>query len=204
MRKHFWDFQLFAEEEEAIMETAVSDETGEIIPDAEEESDFETLIHGQYKEDFDRRVQKILDGRLKNLRQENSQLRRQQEQQDAFARNAFRRLAQGEEELKGLYPDFDWRNELRNPAFGNLIRAGVDGKTAYEVVHHREMMRRAMEYAANRAVEQMARSVASGARRVGENGGHSMTTSRNDPKNLSSEELAEIRQRVFEGEKIRF
>lgn len=203
MRKHFWDFQLFAEEE-AIVETAVSDKSGENIPDAGEESDFEALIHGQYKEDFDRRVQKILDGRLKNLRQENSQLRRQKEQQDIFARHALEQLARDEETLKDLYPDYDWRCELRNPAFGRLIQAGVDGKTAYEVIHHRQIMRQAMEYAAERAVEQMARSVASGARRVGENGGRSIATTRNDPKNLSSAELAEIRQRVFEGEKIRF
>ena len=36
---------------------------------------FEELIRGRYKEQFDARVQKILDGRLKNLRRENERLR---------------------------------------------------------------------------------------------------------------------------------
>ena len=29
---------------------------------------------------------------------------------------------------------------MRDPAFGRLIAAGVDGRTAYEVVHSRELL----------------------------------------------------------------
>ena len=70
MRQLWKDWQLFAEE------------TGEeSAPDAGEQGaeDFETLIRGRYKEAFDARVQRILDGRLRNLRQENMRLRQDAE-----------------------------------------------------------------------------------------------------------------------------
>lgn len=81
MRQLWKDWQLFAEE------------TGEeSAPDAGEQGaeDFETLIRGRYKEAFDARVQRILDGRLRNLRQENMRLR-----QDAGAAAAGRRVTGG-------------------------------------------------------------------------------------------------------------
>ena len=49
--------------------------TGDTAPDAGEQEDFAALIRGRYKADFDARVQKILDGRLRGLRQENARLR---------------------------------------------------------------------------------------------------------------------------------
>ena len=62
-----------------------------------------------------------------------------------------------------------------------------------------------MRYAVQRSGEQMSRAVASGGRRIAENGGHgSSAVTRADPKALTSGELAEIRKRVQRGEKIRF
>ena len=143
MRQLWKDWQLFAEE------------TGEEhVPDAggQEAEDFEALIRGRYKEAFDARVQRILDGRLKNLRQENARLR-----QDA---------------------------ELRQ--------------------REEEQLRRAMDYAVARTRQQMAQTIASGGSRVAENGGRRRSVSRCDPRELSGKELADIRRRVLEGEKIRF
>ena len=72
--------------EKTAQETA--EETGGMAPDAGEqqvpdgeqgvpggEEDFETLIRGRYKGEFDARVRRILDGRLRGLRQENERLR---------------------------------------------------------------------------------------------------------------------------------
>ena len=53
----------------------VCQETGEEALDAGEQEDFETLIRGKYKEEFDARVRKILDGRLRGMRQENLRLK---------------------------------------------------------------------------------------------------------------------------------
>ena len=59
--------------------------TGDTAPDAGEQEDFAALIRGRYKADFDARVQKILDGRLRGLRQENARLRQEREQRQEQA-----------------------------------------------------------------------------------------------------------------------
>ena len=135
--------------EKTAQETAAEEQTGDTTaPDAGE--DFETLIRGRYKGEFDARVRKILDGRLRGLRQEavRTELLRQREQD--------------------------------------------------------EQLRRAMEFAVERARQQMTQAIASGGSRVAENGGRRRSVSRWDPKGLSGKELAEIRKRVQGGEKIRF
>jgi len=196
-----WNLQHFAEEEAAV-ETAAA---GETAPDAGEQcEDFDELIRGQYKAQFDERVQKILDGRLRSLRRENERLRRGEESRREDLRRSFAALEVQQEPMRALYPDFDWRRELRDPAFGRLIAAGVDCRTAYEVVHRDEILRRAMVYSARRSARRVADSVASRARRVGENGTRSTAVTTPDPRKLSSQELSDIRRRVLDGEKIRF
>ena len=59
--------------------TQVCDQAGDTAPDAGEQEDFEALIRGRYKEEFDAKVRKILDGRLRGMRQENQQLKEQKE-----------------------------------------------------------------------------------------------------------------------------
>ena len=68
--------------------TQVCDQTGDTAPDAGEQEDFEALIRGRYKEAFDARVRKILDGRLRGMRQENQHLKEQQEYRPAADRVA--------------------------------------------------------------------------------------------------------------------
>lgn len=200
--EYIWSLQLFASED--AENPAVPEETGENALDAGEPESFESLIRGQYKAEFDARVQKILDGRLRGLRQENEKLRREKSVRQESARQAFSRLSEEEAALQAIYPAFQWRREIENPTFGRLVAAGIDARTAYEVVHREEMLKNAMAYAARRAKEQTSRAIASGAMRVRENGGRNVTVTRNDPRGLTSEELANIRKRVFDGEKIRF
>lgn len=195
------ELQLFAEEH-AAEETAQA--SGGEAPAAGEQEDFETLIKGRYKEQFDARVHRILDGRLRGLRRENEQLRRAQVQRLDTERRAFAKLEAQEAEIRAIYPDFDWKREVCNPVFGRLIEAGVDARTAYEVVHQRELLHKAMAYSAKRAARQAAQTVASGRRRVQENGRGGAAISRSDPRELDSRQLADIRKRVLDGEKIRF
>lgn len=200
--KFTWNLQLFASED--AEHPAMPEDTGETALDAGEQESFESLIRGQYKAEFDARVQKILDGRLRGLRQENEQLRREKTARKESARQAFSRLSEEEAAVQAVYPTFQWRKEIQNPTFGRLVASGIDARTAYEVVYREEVLRQAMSYAAKRAKEQTSRAIASGALRVRENGGRNVTVTRNDPKGLSSEDLANIRKRVFDGEKIRF
>ena len=68
------------DEREMTSQENAEERTGGTAPDAgEQEKDaeegFEALIRGKYKEEFDARVRRILDGRLRGLRQENERLR---------------------------------------------------------------------------------------------------------------------------------
>ena len=196
MKQLWMDWQTFAEDAEAGQETG-GETGGQAAPDAGEQEAFSALIRGQYKEQFDARVQKILDGRLRGLRQE-VQARRESQA------GAVLRLQAEEGRIRQVYPDFDWRREMASPRFGRLVTAGVDGRTAYEIVHRQELLKAAMGYAAAQARSQMARSIASGGGRAAENRGDSRSVTRSDPRGLTSRELADIRKRVQDGEKIRF
>ena len=156
MKQLWMDWQTFAEAAEAGQETG-GETGGQAAPDAGEQEAFSALIRGQYKEQFDARVQKILDGRLRGLRQENERLR----EMAAAAETARQR----EQEAQ---------------------------------------LQAAMEFAVIRARQQMAQAIASGGSRVAENGGRRRSVSRWDPRGLSGAELAAIRKRVQDGEKIRF
>lgn len=156
MKQLWMDWQTFAEDAEAGQETG-GETGGQAAPDAGEQEAFSALIRGQYKEQFDARVQKILDGRLRGLRQENERLR----EMAAAAETARQR----EQEAQ---------------------------------------LQAAMEFAVVRARQQMAQAIASGGSRVAENGGRRRSVSRWDPRGLSGAELAAIRKRVQDGEKIRF
>ena len=180
-------------------------EVTQTTPETDSAAEFEELIQGRCKQPFQQRVQKILDGRLRSLRQENEALRRQAAEQRSFENGCVERLARQAEDIRRVYGGFDWQREMRDPAFGRLIAAGIDGCTAYEAIHHRELLAQAMRYGAKRAAEQCSRAIASGGRRVAENGGHgSSAVTRTDPKALDSAQLADIRRRVQRGEKIRF
>lgn len=168
-------------------------------------AEFEALIQGRCRQPFQQRVQKILDGRLRSLRQENESLRRQAAERTDFESGCVARLAQEAADIRRTYGGFDWQREMRDPAFGRLIAAGVDGRTAYEVVHSRELLAQAVRYGAQRATERLSRSISSGGQRIAENSGHgSSAVTRVDPRGLNPQELAEIRKRVQRGEKIRF
>ena len=78
--------------------------TGDAAPDAGEQEDFAALIRGRYKADFDARVQKILDGRLRGLRQEVAQLRQWERERDLRHQAAMGRLSRQEPEIQRVYP----------------------------------------------------------------------------------------------------
>lgn len=202
MRQLWMDWQTFAEEADG-QETGAA-EGRQAAPDAGEQDDFAELIRGRYKAQFDARVQKILDGRLRGLRQENARLRRETEERRQAQAGALLRLQVEEGRIRQVYPDFDWQRELASPQFGRLVTAGVDGQTAYELVHRQELLKAAMHYAATQTRSEMARAIASGGSRAAENRGGSRTVTRSDPRSLTSRELAAIRRRVQDGEKIRF
>lgn len=150
--------------------------------------------------------------KMRKMERENEMLRKERDERKA-EEHAARERAQKyskwvaeESEAKKIYPNLSLDEEAKNPKFFNLINAGVDVKTAFEVVHRDEMIPTAMQFASERATQKVANSIrANGARPV-ENGNasQSATVSKTDPSKLSSSEFEEIRRRVRAGEKITF
>ena len=161
-----YEIQLFGEDgEEEAAEPAVQEETD--APAAQDtggepEESFEDLIRGRYKDDFDERVQKIIGSRLRKLRQENDELQSRVQRQEESDRKTAEDLARGAEAIRALYPAYDPVCEAQNPDFCRMVRAGISPRAAYEAVHHKELLREAMEYAAKRSARQATRAMASG------------------------------------------
>lgn len=202
MRQLWMDWQTFAEEADG-QETGAA-EGGQAAPDAGEQDDFAELIRGRYKAQFDARVQKILDGRLRGLRQEVTDLRQREKLRQVQIQYYLDRLPEQEKQVRMVHPEFRLQKEMENPRFFRLVQAGVEPREAYEMVHRRELTAKAMHFAAQAAARQAVRVVESGGRRIPENAGRSASVSRPDPGKLTSRELADIRKRVMDGEKISF
>ena len=76
-------------------------QTGGTAPDAgERQEDFEELIRGRYKADFDARVKKILDGRLRGLRQEVTDLRQREKLRQVQIQYYLDRLPEQEKQVR--------------------------------------------------------------------------------------------------------
>lgn len=202
---------------------------------AEARVPFETLIKGEYREDFQKKVEEILRRRFKNqdkrreelaepeAKPEKSEEKPEKSEEipakaespaapEAEAEPAaesrdprYERLLRSARQARMTYPRLDLRKELASPRFADMVLRGVDVKTAYEAVHHEEMLRSAMGYGVQRAAEKLSRAQITG--RVAENGGESQSASveRLDPRRMTAEERADIRRRVLErGEKVWF
>lgn len=248
-------------------------DAGQQTPDPE--AAFDGLIKGQYKDQFNARVKKIVDGRvstlhkqvqgyeagqpvfdilaqkygkdptdyagiaeairqdaslyekeamesgmdaqvlmkMRNVEAENASFRRQQEfqrqqqqeqQQRQQAEEQVSRWNQQAVQAKQVYPKLDLQNEIANPAFSRLLQSGVDVRTAYEVIHKDEILQGAMQYAAQRAAQNVTDNVIAGAARPVENGtgAQGAVSAKVDPSKLSDEEFDNLLKRVANGERI--
>ena len=121
----------------------------------------------------------------------------------------FRRVAAQAAQTKQLYPDFNFEAELRNDKFRQMTDPNnpfaLDVKTAYEVIHHNELMARTVQNTVQKTQQYVTNSIAANAGRPVENTGTAPGgVTQRDPRNLSAQDRAEIRKRVKAGEKIVF
>lgn len=195
-------------------ETAVSD-AGTQDTEADRRAAFEELIRGEYKQEYEARVQELLRKRLKNTRQaaeqaeeENRRLKQQLQESGSQHRIAQKtaELRQQAEAAKAVYPRMDLKKELQDPRFVRLLRADVDVRTAYEVLHQKELIPAAMAYTARQVERKLTNHIAAGNARPAENGmaGRSAALVSSDVSQLSRAQRQEIIRRVQGGEKIRF
>ena len=145
---------------------------------------------------------------IRRMERENADLKRQMEEQ-ATKENASKLYASWmnqAEQLKSVYPSFDLETEMKNPEFVKLLRAGIDIRPAYEVLHQNEILPAAMQFAVKDAERKLTNKVMANGARPSENGNHSQSAAvvKSDVSQLSKADRQEIARRVALGEKIRF
>ena len=112
------------------------------------------------------------------------------------------------EEAKKFYPELDLEAELNDPAngahFAKLLNSGIDVKTCYEVLHHDEIMMGAMQYAGQKAAQQVAASVRANRNRPPENGGTNTGAVNGAPDvaHMSKAERRALIERARSGERV--
>ena len=146
------------------------------VAEIEEQSEsFQDLIRGKYREDYLRAVSRALCAQARET--------------DRYL--AYRELQAKVEAVRRDYPDFDLERELEDPGFARLLENGVEPRTAYEVVHHRELAGRAARLAENAARP----------RETGLGAAPAVIT-RSDPRQLTRAERRQLRRRAARGEEI--
>ena len=144
---------------------------------------------------------------FKKMERENNQLKKLRDEQNAKDAAEKRVAAWMEEskQVKTIYPQFDFKSEMQNSKFVDLLRVpGVDVRTAYELTHKDEIIAGAMQFTAKTVEKKITDNiVANGARPI-ENGLNSQGASltRSNVSQLSTADILDIQRRVARGEKV--
>ena len=131
----------------------------------------------------------------------------QQEQERIRQANAaYADWQRQSESLKTRYPNFSLENEARNPQFVKLLQNGIDVKTAFETIHHDEILSGAMMQTAQAVRKNVTESIKARGLRPSENGINAQAgvIVKNDVSKLTSKDRAEIARRARMGETIKF
>ncbi len=144
----------------------------------------------------------------RKLEKENAELKRQMQEQEARENGArlYARWMDEANAAKAVYPGFDLKAEMQNQQFLDLLRANVDVRTAYEVIHKDEIIPAAMQFTAQAVEKKLTNNIIAGGRRPAENGTSSQSAARtkSDVSQLTKDDIAEISRRVARGERITF
>ena len=119
-------------------------------------------------------------------------------------------LEQQGEAMKKVFPNFDLRKELQNPAFARMTspNVGISVEDAYYAVHRNEIQTAAMQATAQKTAEKISNAIQSGSRRPDESGASSQAASVStfNYRNASREQREALKQRIRQaaarGEKL--
>ena len=211
--------------EEGNLQSGENKEGFDAESEKEKNAEFEKLINGEFKNQFARRVQKIIDRRFKEVKKlketfeknetryeniikrliaENVYLKKMREngEQNEKAKERAQKLRAEVEETKKEYSDFDFKEQLKNPEFARLIKVGVSVKHAYEVTN----MDALLEKNAKNAEKKIVDSIRSKGVRPVENGSRSTSGVVLDSNisKLTKKDRKEIAKRAARGERISF
>lgn len=145
---------------------------------------------------------------MHKTQRENAEMRKllQEQQSRDQATQIYAKWTDQAGKLREVYPSFDLRGELKNPDFGRLLNAGIDVRTAYEVLHKDEIIPAAMQFTAQQVEQKIANKIAANGMRPAENGNGARAAAvvKNDVSQLTKADRREIIRRVQRGEKISF
>lgn len=126
-------------------------------------------------------------------------------------RQAYAQWDAQSQQLKQMYPAFDFAAECQNPQTGptfiKLLGQGVSVETAYKTLHMDELLSGAIQTAVQQTQQRTVQTIAAQGRRPVENGaGGSVATQMKtkDPANMTKAERDELVRRAARGERITF
>lgn len=163
-----------------------------------------------YEDEAARRGISVEEVKLfRKMERENENLRKMNEEMQARenADRLYQRWLQQAETVKQIYPSFDLQQELQNPAFLDLLKSpNIDVRTAFEAIHHDEVISNAMQFTAKTVEKKIANKIAANGARPQENGLSSQSAAlvKSDVSQLTKADIDEVIRRVQQGEKISF
>ena len=145
---------------------------------------------------------------IRKMEKENAELKRQMQEKEAKEKGAqlYAQWMEQGKATQSIYPSFDLRAEMQNPKFVELLKANIDVRTAYEVIHKDDIIPAAMQFTAKTVEQKLTNKIIANGARPTENGisSQSGAVTKSDVSQLSKADRAEIIRRVQRGEKIRF
>ena len=148
-------------------------------------------------------LRRIDDAERKAKKYDQLMLEQDQNQRINETVNAWRAEA---DQLKTIFPEFDLDQELQNPAFQNLLKAGVTVRQAYVSMHDVEIMNGAMQYTAQEVRKATAADIAARGTRPQENASSSQAPAnvKIDVSKLTNQDIEDLIRRAQSGERIEF
>lgn len=141
---------------------------------------------------------------IRRMEKENAALKQQMRERNAHAQLAA--WLEDGKKLQSIYPSFNFDAEISNQKFADLLRAGVDVRSAYEVIHKDEIIPAAMQFTAKTVEQKLTNKIMANGARPSENGMSSQSAAvvKSDVSQLSKADRQEIIRRVQRGDKISF
>lgn len=146
--------------------------------------------------------------------QERSIARQERENARTLEQQMFQqhiiKLEQQGEALKKVFPNFDLRTEMQNPAFARMTspNVGISVEDAYYAVHRNEIQRAAMQVTAQKTAQKISNDIQAGNRRPNENGtsGQAPSVTTFDYSKASKEQRDALKKEIYaaqaRGEKL--
>lgn len=147
-------------------------------------------------------------------RQERDTAREKAETERTLQEEKFRqhiiKLEQQGEAMKKVFPNFDLRAELQNPAFARMTspNVGISVEDAYYAIHRNEIQTAAMQVTAQKTAQKISNAIQAGNRRPDESGTSSQAPSVTtfDYRNASRDQREALKKRIRDaaarGEKL--